>query len=86
MKALTIAATGMKAQETNVSVISNNIANMRTTGYKSQRANFQDLLYQTLRRQGSTTSDAGTQVPAGVQLGSGVRVVATPRNMTQGDP
>ncbi|WP_370673469.1 flagellar basal-body rod protein FlgG [Pleomorphomonas sp. PLEO] len=86
MKALTIAATGMKAQETNVSVISNNIANMRTTGYKSQRANFQDLLYQTLRRQGSNTSDSGTQVPAGVQLGSGVRVVGTPRNMTQGDP
>ena len=86
MKALTIAATGMKAQETNVSVISNNIANMRTTGYKQQRADFQDLLYQTLRRQGSSTSETGTQVPNGVQIGSGVRVVSTPRVMTQGDP
>lgn len=85
MKALHIAATGMKAQETNVAVISNNIANMRTTGYKAQRADFQDLLYQTLRRQGSSTSETGTQVPSGLQLGSGVRTVATPRNMGQGD-
>ncbi|MBH0236869.1 flagellar basal-body rod protein FlgG [Methylobrevis albus] len=85
MKALNIAATGMMAQETNVSVISNNIANMRTTGFKRQRADFQDLFYQNLRRQGSQTSDAGTVVPAGVQVGSGVRVVATPRIMSQGD-
>jgi len=85
MKALNIAATGMTAQELNVSVISNNIANMRTTGYKAQRADFQDLFYQTLRRQGSSTSENGTQVPAGVQIGSGVRTVATPRLMSQGD-
>ncbi|WP_237152561.1 flagellar basal-body rod protein FlgG [Oryzibacter oryziterrae] len=86
MKALNIAATGMMAQETNVAVISHNIANMRTTGYKEMRADFQDLLYQTLRRQGSSTSESGTQVPAGVQIGSGVRIVSTPRMMSQGDP
>jgi flagellar basal-body rod protein FlgG, Gram-negative bacteria len=85
MKALNVAATGMMAQETNVNVIANNIANMRTTGYKRQRADFQDLFYQDLRRQGSQTSEAGTIVPAGVQVGSGVRVVATPRIMSQGD-
>ncbi|ODN69342.1 flagellar basal-body rod protein FlgG [Methylobrevis pamukkalensis] len=85
MKALNVAASGMMAQETNVNVIANNIANMRTTGYKRQRADFQDLFYQTLRRQGSQTSDSGTLVPAGVQIGSGVRVVATPRTMSQGD-
>lgn len=85
MKALRIAATGMLAQEMNVNVISNNIANMRTTGYKRQRADFQDLYDQTLRRVGAQTSDAGTQVPAGVSIGSGVRVAATPRIMSQGD-
>jgi flagellar basal-body rod protein FlgG len=85
MKALRIAATGMMAQEMNVNVISNNIANMRTTGYKRQRADFQDLFYENLRRVGTQTSDAGTQVPAGVSIGSGVRVAATPRIMSQGD-
>jgi flagellar basal-body rod protein FlgG len=85
MKALRIAATGMLAQEMNVNVISNNIANMRTTGFKRQRADFQDLFYENLRRVGTETSDAGTQIPAGVSIGSGVRVVATPRVMSQGD-
>ena len=85
MRALHTAATGMLAQELNVEVISNNIANMRTTGYKRQRAEFQDLLYETMRRVGSTTSDQGTMVPAGIQIGSGVRTAATPRVMTQGD-
>ncbi|BBE74781.1 flagellar basal-body rod protein FlgG [Oharaeibacter diazotrophicus] len=85
MKALNIAATGMMAQEMNVNIISNNIANMRTTGYKRQRVDFQDLYNQNLRRQGASTSEAGTIVPAGVQVGSGVRVVATPRIMSQGD-
>src|ERR1700710_128181 len=84
MLALYTAATGMMAQELNVQVISNNIANMRTTGYKRQRAEFQDLLYQEYRRAGSTTSDTGTQVPVGVEVGSGVRIVATPRVMSQG--
>ncbi|ADZ69965.1 flagellar basal-body rod protein FlgG [Polymorphum gilvum] len=84
MKALHIAATGMKAQELNVEVISNNVANMRTTGYKRQRADFQDLLYQNLRRMGTDSSNAGTIVPTGVQIGSGVKTAATARIMTQG--
>lgn len=85
MNALYTAATGMMAQETNVEVISNNIANMRTTGFKRQRANFQDLLYQNLRRAGSTTSETGTQVPASMEIGSGVKTVSTPRIMSQGN-
>jgi flagellar basal-body rod protein FlgG len=84
MKALHTAASGMLAQELNVEVISNNIANMRTTGFKKQRADFQDLLYQNLRQVGSNSADAGNLVPTGVQIGSGVRVVATPRIMSQG--
>lgn len=84
MKALYIASTGMSAQERNVEVISNNIANMRTTGYKRQRAEFQDLLYQQITRAGGQTSDQGTMVPAGLEIGSGVRTVASPRVMSQG--
>ena len=84
MRALHTAATGMMAQELNVQVISNNIANMRTTGYKRQRAEFQDLLYEKVRRVGTQTSDQGNILPAGVELGSGVKTVATPRMMTQG--
>jgi flagellar basal-body rod protein FlgG len=86
MKALYIASTGMAAQERNVEVISNNIANMRTTGFKRQRAEFQDLLYQSYRRAGSQTSDQGTVVPVGIEIGSGVRTAATPRIMSQGSP
>ncbi|HEY0438438.1 MAG TPA: flagellar hook-basal body complex protein, partial [Xanthobacteraceae bacterium] len=85
MRALHTAATGMIAQELNVQVISNNIANMRTTGYKRQRAEFQDLLYEHVRRVGSQTSDQGNILPAGVELGSGVKAVGTPRVMTQGN-
>jgi flagellar basal-body rod protein FlgG len=84
MKALHIAATGMKAQELNVEVISNNVANMRTTGFKKQRADFQDLLYQNLRRMGTETSEAGTIVPTGIQIGSGVKIASTARIMSQG--
>ena len=84
MKALYIASTGMAAQERNVEIISNNIANMRTTGYKRQRAEFQDLLYQPYRRAGSQTSDQGTQAPVGIEIGSGVKTAATPRIMTPG--
>jgi flagellar basal-body rod protein FlgG len=84
MRALYIAATGMQAQETNVGVISNNIANMRTTAYKRQRVDFQDLLYQNLRRAGQTTSDAGTTAPVGVEIGSGVKTAGTPRIFSQG--
>jgi flagellar basal-body rod protein FlgG len=85
MRALHTAATGMMAQEVNVQVISNNIANMRTTGYKRQRAEFQDLLYEQVRRVGTQTSDQGNILPAGVELGSGVKTVGTPRVMTQGN-
>src|SRR5262244_129786 len=84
MRALHTAATGMMAQELNVQVISNNLANMRTTGYKRQRAEFQDLLYEQERRVGTQTSDQGTILPAGLELGAGVKTVGTPRIMTQG--
>ena len=85
MKALYIASTGMSAQERNVEVISNNIANMRTTGFKRQRAEFEDLLYQQITRAGSPTSEQGNQLPSGVEIGSGVRTVSTPRIMSQGN-
>ncbi|MER2606639.1 MAG: flagellar basal-body rod protein FlgG [Siculibacillus sp.] len=84
MKALHIAASGMMAQEMNVELISNNIANMRTTGFKRQRVDFQDLLYQDMRRVGTSTSESGNILPTGVQIGSGVRAAATPRIMSQG--
>ncbi len=84
MRALNTAATGMMAQELNVQVISNNIANMRTTGYKRQRAEFQDMLYEHVRRIGTQTSDQGNILPVGIDLGSGVKTVGTPRVMTQG--
>jgi len=76
MRALDIAGTGMQAQQTNVEVISNNIANMSTTGFKRSRAEFQDLIYQNLRRVGSNSSDNGTVVPSGAQLGLGVKTAA----------
>ncbi|HEY8383101.1 MAG TPA: flagellar basal-body rod protein FlgG [Microvirga sp.] len=85
MRALHTAATGMMAQELNVQVISNNIANLRTTGFKRQQAHFQDLLYENFRRAGSTTSDQGTQVPAGIEVGSGVKTSGTARVMIQGN-
>ncbi|MET0314847.1 MAG: flagellar basal-body rod protein FlgG [Hansschlegelia sp.] len=84
MRALYTASTGMAAQEMNVEIISNNIANMRTSGFKRQRAEFQDLLYESLRRVGSSSSDSGTVLPTGVDIGSGVKLVATPRVMSQG--
>jgi flagellar basal-body rod protein FlgG len=84
MQAMYIASSGMLAQETNVEVISNNIANMRTTGYKRGRADFQDLLYQNVRQVGSQSAETGALFPTGVQIGSGVRIAATPRIMTQG--
>jgi flagellar basal-body rod protein FlgG len=74
----------MLAQQLNVEVISNNIANMNTTAYKRQRAEFQDLLYQDERRVGSTSSDSGTIVPSGIQLGLGVRTAAVYRMTGQG--
>jgi flagellar basal-body rod protein FlgG len=85
MRAMNIAATGMSAQQTNVEVIANNIANQSTTGFKRQRAEFQDLLYQTERRGGATSSDAGTIVPIGVQVGLGVKTAAINRINIQGN-
>lgn len=84
MRSLSIAATGMLAQQTNVEVISNNIANMNTTAYSRRRPEFNDLLYQNLRRVGANSSDTGTIVPAGVQLGLGVRTAAVYRIAEQG--
>jgi flagellar basal-body rod protein FlgG len=74
----------MAAQELNVQVISNNIANLRTTGYKKQTAAFQDLIYEHVRRVGAQASDQGTILPVGIDLGGGVKTVGTPRSMTQG--
>jgi flagellar basal-body rod protein FlgG len=85
MRSLSVAATGMMAQQLNVEVISNNIANMTTTGYKRRRAEFQDLLYQSQRRTGAQSSEQGTVVPAGVQLGLGVKTAAVYRVNDQGD-
>ena len=79
MKALYIASTGMAAQERNVEIISNNISNMRTTGYKRQRAEFQDLLYQQYLRAGTQTSDQGTQAPVGIVTYSADNAVAPDR-------
>ena len=76
MRSLSIAATGMLAQQLNVEVISNNIANMNTTAFKRQRAEFQDLLYQNARRVGAASSDQNTVVPAGVQIALAGRTVA----------
>lgn len=84
MRALYTAATGMAAQELNVQVISNNIANLRTTGYKKQRAQFQDLIYDHVQRVGAQASDQGTVIPVGIDIGGGVKTVGTPRLMTQG--
>jgi len=75
----------MQAQQTNVEVISNNIANMTTTGFKRRRAEFQDLIYQNLRRVGSDSSDSGSVVPAGAQVGLGVRTAAIYRISEQGN-
>ncbi|MBV9046133.1 MAG: flagellar basal-body rod protein FlgG [Alphaproteobacteria bacterium] len=85
MRALSIAATGMMAQQTNVEVIANNLANMNTTGFKMQRAEFQDLLYQNVSTPGANSSDAGTLLPSGIQLGAGVRTASVYRVTTQGD-
>jgi len=84
MKALSTAATGMLAQQLNIDVIANNIANMNTTGFKRQRAEFQDLLYQNIERVGANSSDAGTVVPSGIQIGVGVRTAGVYRISDQG--
>src|ERR1700748_865259 len=86
MQALRTAATGMAAQQINVEVISNHIANMNTVGFKKQRAEFQDLLYQTLEQAGAQSSDQGTIVPTGVQIGAGVKAGSVYSIATPGTP
>lgn len=84
MRSLDIGATGMLAQQMNVDVISNNIANMTTSGFKRQRVDFKDLIYQNLSRPGAPSSDVGTILPSGLQLGLGVRVGSVYRIHEQG--
>ncbi len=84
MKALGIAATGMLAQQTNVDVIANNIANANTTGFKSGRAAFQDLIYQSVNSAGALTSEEGTARPVGTDIGLGVQAAGVIRHNTQG--
>ena len=84
MRALDIAATGMAAQQMRVEVISNNLANMNTTGYSARRAEFADLHYQQFTRAGAISASDGTLVPTGVQLGLGVRPASVAVNFQQG--
>ena len=84
MRALWSASTGMKGQETNIAVVSNNLSNVTTTGFKKQRVDFQDLIYQTLTEPGAPIS-ADTSYPVGIQLGHGVKPVATQRMFTTGE-
>ena len=82
--ALWVAKTGLDAQQTRMSVVSNNLANVNTTGFKKGRAAFEDLLYQTVRQPGAQTTQQ-TQAPTGLMLGTGVRVVATDKQFAQGN-
>lgn len=84
IRSLWIAKTGLDAQQTNIDVISNNLANVSTNGFKRSRPVFEDLLYQTLRQPGAQSSQQ-TQLPTGMQLGTGVRPVATEKIFTQGN-
>lgn len=83
VRSLYVARTGLDAQQTNLDVISNNLANVSTTGFKRARAEFQDLVYQTIRQPGAQSSQQ-TQIPTGLQMGAGVKTVANPRIFTQG--
>jgi len=82
--ALWVAKTGLDAQATRLSVVSNNLANVNTTGFKKGRAAFEDLLYQTIRQPGGQTTQQ-TQAPSGLTLGTGVRIVATDKQFSQGN-
>ena len=84
MRALSIAATGMAAQQTRVEVISNNLANMSTTGYNRRRADFVDLMYQQVARPGAISATTGSVLPTGIQLGLGVRAGAVSMQPEQG--
>jgi flagellar basal-body rod protein FlgG len=83
MRALNTAATGMAAQQTNVDVIANNLANVNTTGFRRSRAEFEDLIYQTLRTPGASIGE-GQRMPTGIQLGEGVRTISTTQIHMQG--
>ncbi|MBD1550659.1 flagellar basal-body rod protein FlgG [Pseudomonas typographi] len=83
LPALWVSKTGLAAQDMNLTTISNNLANVSTTGFKKDRAEFQDLLYQT-RRQPGAQSTQDSQLPSGLQLGTGVRIVGTQKNFTEG--
>jgi flagellar basal-body rod protein FlgG len=85
IRSLFIAKTGLEAQQTNLDVITNNLANVSTNGFKKSRAVFEDLLYQNVRQPGAQSSQQ-TQLPSGMQIGTGVRTVATERIHTQGNP
>jgi len=85
MQALYTAATGMLAQQLNVDTIANNLANVSTTGFKKGRVDFQDLLYHTIKPAGSPPTAPGVQTPVAIQVGEGVRSVATPRMFFQGE-
>lgn len=85
MRALWTAGTGMRAQQANIDVISNNLANVNTTGFKKYRADFQDLIYQNLRASGTTTGADNNQVPTGIEMGHGVKQAATQRIYLQGN-
>jgi flagellar basal-body rod protein FlgG len=82
--ALWAAKTGLDAQQTRMAVVSNNLANVNTTGFKKSRAVFEDMLYQNVRQVGAATSQ-DTEEPSGLSLGTGVRVVATEKIYTQGN-
>ncbi|HEY9097245.1 MAG TPA: flagellar basal-body rod protein FlgG [Thiobacillus sp.] len=84
IRSLWIAKTGLDAQQTQMDVISNNLANVSTSGFKRARAVFEDLLYQTIRQPGAQSSEQ-TQLPSGLQIGTGVKPVATERIFTQGN-
>ncbi|MBI3637229.1 MAG: flagellar basal-body rod protein FlgG [Candidatus Rokubacteria bacterium] len=84
IRALFTAATGMQAQQINLDTVANNLANVNTTGFKRNRVDFQDLLYQTLRAPGTRVT-AGAEVPTGIQVGHGTRPVATQKIWTQGN-
>ena len=84
MESLWVAKTGLEAQQTRMSVVSQNLANVNTTGYKRQRVMFEDLLYQTVVQSGALTSQQ-TEAPTGLNIGTGVRVVATDRQFSQGN-
>jgi flagellar basal-body rod protein FlgG len=83
LPALWVAKTGLSAQDTNLTVISNNLANVSTTGFKRDRAEFQDLLYQ-IKRQPGAQSTQDSELPSGLQVGTGVRIVGTQKNFTAG--